>query len=56
MLLETRGSSEGTSSAPKPSTEEPASTADANAHEAEVMADSMLWNLPLPEREVEEKQ
>ena len=51
MLLEARGSGGSTSSAPKPSTEEPASTADANAHEAEVMADSMLWDWPIPDAE-----
>ena len=32
------------------------STADADAREAEAMADSMLRDLPLPEREEEEKQ
>ena len=45
-----------TSTALKSTTEEPASTADADAREAEAMADSMLRDLPLPEREEEEKQ
>ena len=56
MLLETRGSGGSTSIALKSTTEEPASTADADAREAEAMADSMLRDLPLPEREEEEKQ
>ena len=45
-----------TSTALKSTTEEPASTADADAREAEAMADSMLRDSPLPEREEEEKQ
>ena len=56
MLLETRGSGGSTSIALKSTTEEPASTADADAREAEAMEDSMLWVSPLPEREEEVKQ
>ena len=46
MLLETRGSGGSTSIALKSTTEEPASTADADAREAKAMADSMLWDSP----------
>ena len=49
MLLETKGSGGSTSTAPKPSTEDPASTANADAREAEEMANSMLLNSPLPD-------
>jgi hypothetical protein len=46
VLLETRGSVEVTSSPPKPLAEEPPSTADADAHEAEDMVNSMLRDSP----------
>ena len=45
-----------TSTALKSTTEEPACTADADAREAEAMADSMLRDSPIPETEEEHKQ
>ena len=51
MLLETRGSSEVTSSPPKPLAEEPPSTADADAREAEDMVNSILQDSPTPNTE-----
>ena len=53
MLLETKGSGGSTSTAPKPSTEDPTSTANADAREAEEMANSMLWDSPTPDAEEE---
>ena len=56
VILETRGSGGSTSTTPKPSTEDPMSTADADARAVEEMADSMLWDSPIPETEEERKQ
>ena len=50
MLLEARGGTE-VDSAPKPTTEKPLSTPEMDALEAEEMANSMMWNSPLPEAE-----
>jgi len=56
VILETRGSGGSTSTTPKPSTEDPMSTADADARAVEEMADSMLWDSPIPEMEEEKKR
>ena len=53
MILETRGSGGSTSTAPKPSTEDPTSIADPDARSAKEMADSMLRDSPLPDVEEE---
>ena len=53
MILETRGSGGSTSTAPKPSTEDPTSIADLDARSAKEMADSMLRDSPLPDVEEE---
>jgi len=51
VLLETRGSAEVTSSAPKPLKEEPPSTSDADARAAEDMVNSILRDSPTPDTE-----
>ena len=53
MILETRGSGGSTSTAPKPSTEDPTNIADLDARSAKEMADSMLRDSPLPDVEEE---
>ena len=53
MLLEAGESGGSTSTAPKPSSEDPTSTTDADARAAEEMADSMLRDSPFPETEEE---
>ena len=56
MLLGSGGSGGSTSTAPKPSGEDPTSTAEADARAAEEMVDSMLRDSPIPETEEECKQ
>ena len=51
MLLEARGSAEVTSSVPKPLAQEPPSTIDVDAREAEEMVNSMLRDSPTPDAE-----
>ena len=48
--MEARGEAEG-DSVPKPMAEKPPSTPEMDAHQAEEMANSMMWNSPLPEAE-----
>ena len=55
MLLGSGGSGGSTSIAPKPSSEDPMSTANPDARAAEEMAISMLWDSPIPETEEEHK-
>ena len=56
MILGSGGSGGSTSTAPKPSTEDPTSVADADTRAAEEMADSLLRDSPIPETEEEEKR
>ena len=50
------GSGGSTSTAPKPSNEDPAGVTDVDARAAEEMADSMLRDSPIPKTEEEHKQ
>ena len=45
-----------TSTAPKPTSDDPAGVSDADARSAEEMADSVLLDSPLPDAEEEEEQ
>lgn len=51
VLLEAGEPGGSTSTAPKPSSEDPTSTTDADARATEEMADSMLRDSPVPEIE-----
>jgi len=50
------GSGGNTSTAPKPTSDDPAGVSDADARSAEEMADSVLLDSPLPDAEEEEER